>query len=161
MTAADPIGELEHDHAHLTRLVFDLRDIAERVQRPEAPTEDAMVELASCLEALRDDLFLHFAREEEGLFPYAQERFPELRGDIARIEAAHDGICGSLGRMGHLVGGGAARFPERLPGFLALLARFEAAYAAHSQDESALLKALAGRLDARQRGEIAELVRGL
>jgi hypothetical protein len=44
---------------------------------------------------------------------------------------------------------------------LAVFTRFEAAYASHADAEAALLHELTARLDAGQRAQLAELVRGL
>jgi uncharacterized protein YqcC (DUF446 family) len=50
---------------------------------------------------------------------------------------------------------------EDLPVILAVFARFESAYASHSQTEAELLHQLSARLDPAQLAELAELVHGL
>ena len=144
----DPIGQLTHDHAELNRRV-----IALGVQLRKQPDVDSLV---APLRELRETLFLHFAREEEGLFPFAIEHVRDLGDQIHAMEIAHDTICGALARMVHLAQTSAA------PTLIAqLFDRFENAYAAHAQMEAELLGLLATRLDADQRTRLAALVDGL
>jgi iron-sulfur cluster repair protein YtfE (RIC family) len=101
-------------------------------------------------------LFLHFAREEEGLFPLVSESVPDLADQVHAMALAHDAICGGLARMCHL-----AATNAELPTVLAVFTRFETAYASHAEVEAKLLHTLSGRLDPEQRARLAELVRGL
>ncbi len=160
MAAADPIFRLEHDHSHLGRLVQDLRAMAPRIVGADVDARDIRDEFTSILQGLADDLFDHFAREEEGLFPYIVERFSELRGSIAALEQSHDRICGAASRLLSLLHRGARTDDERsLVG--SLFARFDAQYGEHARAESELLRMLAPRLSPAQRDELAELLRHL
>jgi hypothetical protein len=76
---------------------------------------------------------------------------------VDRLEAAHDTVCGAVVRLAHL----AARDEPSSASLVAHYERFEDAYARHSQEEAALLAELGSTLDATQRGELAELLRGL
>ena len=126
------------------------------------------------LRELRELLFLHFAREEEGLFPFVADRLPELGDRVAAMAVAHDAICGSLARMVHTATATApmvavaaqdeaeaAAHPGELALLGALFERFQTAYADHARLEAELLAVLDDRLDAAQRAQLAELVRDL
>ena len=141
----DPIASLEHDHLHLSKLVADVRRLL-------GPAEESdRDQLVWALTALRDDLFDHFGREEESLFPYLRTALPDLSGPLAELEAAHDRICGGVSRMLAAL--------ERAPQLHALFTRFDAEYGAHAGRESELLRSLAGRLDEAQRAAVAAMLR--
>ncbi len=141
----DPIASLEHDHLHLSKLVADVRRLL-------GPGEDCdRDQLVWALTALRDDLFDHFGREEESLFPYLRRALPDLAPALGELEAAHDRICGGVSRMLATL--------ERGPQLHALFARFDSEYGAHAGRESELLRGLAGRLDDAQRAAVAAMLR--
>lgn len=144
----DPIAALVHDHGELNRRV-----IALGVQMQKQHDVDSLL---VPLRDLREHLFLHFAREEEGLFPFVLEHVGGLADRIHEMEIAHDTICGALARMVHL-----AQTNSALAILAPLFERFENAYAAHAQMESELLSQLGARLDAEQRVRLAALVDGL
>jgi iron-sulfur cluster repair protein YtfE (RIC family) len=146
----DPIGELAHDHADLNRQVLELGAI---IVGPIAPIEHALVER---LTELREQLFLHFAREEEGLFPFVAEHIPELADQVNTMAMTHDTICGVVARMCYMATVSAE--PSALRPFFE---RFEQAYASHAKVEAELLRGLEGRLDGAQRAQLAALVRDL
>jgi len=150
----DPVQDLVHDHADINRRVLALGAAIRALDRNNA--SGMAVALVSQLGELRELLFLHFAREEEALFPFVAEAVPELAGQVHDMALAHDAICGALARMYHLAAANA-----ELNVILAVFARFEAAYASHAEAEAELLRRLTGRLDGAQRAQLAELVRGL
>ena len=168
---SDPVHELTHDHADLNRRV---RELGALLSGGAAARPDR-TRVAAILRDLREQLFLHFAREEEGLFPFVADRLPELGERVTAMAIAHDAICGSLARMVHIattgdpmgaaVGEEEAAELAASPGELALLGalfeRFEAAYADHARREAELLSLLDDRLDGAQRAQLAELVRDL
>jgi len=92
----DPVRELTHDHADINRRV---RAIGTMIDELEHGTRTADAALARPIGELRELLFHHFAREEEGLFPFVAEVVPELGERVAEMEVAHDTICGALPRM--------------------------------------------------------------
>jgi DUF438 domain-containing protein len=145
---SDPIDLLVHDHGELNRRVLALGALIRR-----ARSIDLLVEP---LADLRDHLFHHFAREEEGLFPFVTEHVSVLAEQIHVMELAHDTICGALARMVHLAQGAAS-----IESVTQLFDRFESSYAAHAQSEAALLEELEQRLDAEHRTALAALVAGL
>lgn len=150
----DPVQDLVHDHADINRRVLALGSAIRALDRPDG--NGMAVALVHQLGELREQLFLHFAREEEGLFPLVAEAVPELADRVQAMATAHDAICGALARMCHL-----ASANTELALVLAVFARFEAAYASHADAEAELLRELTARLDAGQRAQLAELVRGL
>jgi iron-sulfur cluster repair protein YtfE (RIC family) len=150
----DPVQDLVHDHADINRRVFALGSAIRALDRDDG--NGMALALVTRLGELRELLFLHFAREEEGLFPLVAESLPELADEVHAMALAHDAICGGLARMYHL-----ASANTELSTILAVFTRFETAYAAHAEVEVRLLHTLAGRLDPAQRAQLAELVRGL
>jgi iron-sulfur cluster repair protein YtfE (RIC family) len=145
---ADPIEQLTHDHGEINRRV-----IALGVQMQKQHDVDSLL---VPLRELREQLFLHFAREEEGLFPFVLEHVDGLADRIQEMQVAHDTICGALARMVHL-----AQTNSALAILAPLFERFESAYATHAQMEAALLEQLGPRLDADQRTRLSALVAGL
>jgi DUF438 domain-containing protein len=150
----DPVQALVHDHSDINRRLLALGSAIRALDRNDG---NGMARaLVSCLGELRELLFLHFAREEEGLFPFVADTVPELADQVHAMALAHDAICGGLARMYHLASANAD-----LTVILAVFARFEIAYASHSQAESELLRQLSARLDPAELAELAGLVRGL
>ena len=152
MPESDPVENLVHDHADLNRRVIAIGVLVEKVRR----TSVDLAELVVPLTELRELLFLHFAREEEGLFPFVAEVLPSLADQMREMALAHDAICGGLARMIHLacVGGD----PVTLGG---VFERFEVAYSAHAGTEAELLAAVDRGLGADHRARLAALVDGL
>jgi len=150
----DPVQDLTHDHADINRRVFALGSAIRALDRDDG--DGLALALVTRLRELRELLFLHFAREEEGLFPFVSEAVPDLTDQVHVMALAHDAICGGLARMYHL-----AATNAELSTIVAVFMRFETAYASHAEVEAGLLHTLSGRLDRAQRAQLAELVRGL
>lgn len=150
----DPVQDLVHDHADINRRVFALGGAIRALDRDDG--DGLALALVTRLGELRELLFLHFAREEEGLFPFVTETVPELADQVHAMALAHDAICGGLARMYHLAAANAD-----LATVLAVFDRFETTYASHAEVEAALLHTLSSRLDPAQRAQLADLVRGL
>jgi hypothetical protein len=149
----DPVRQLEHAHGHLNRLVLD---VAESLSGKGPTTPDAWEDLGARLDALREELLQHFADEEEALFPFVRASVPAMLDAVHRLETAHDMICGSVVRMGHLASGA-----PNLASLLVVHDRFQSAYTQHSKEELELFEELGRRLDGAQRGELATRLRGL
>lgn len=150
----DPVAELVHDHADINRRVLGVGAAIRALDRNDG--QGMALALVTRLGELRELLFLHFAREEEGLFPFVAETVPELADQVHAMAIAHDAICGGLARMYHLAAANAD-----LTMILAVFGRFEASYGSHAETEAELLRRLSDRLDSAQRAELSELVRGL
>jgi iron-sulfur cluster repair protein YtfE (RIC family) len=153
MSRDDSLESLEHDHAALNRRVLELGGMIARIERGEIASAAAVV--GDCLTDLRDELFLHFVREEEGLFPFLARLAPELEQRVGALAAVHDEICGAIARMVHLVEG------PHLAVLVPVFHRFEAAYARHAHVERELFALAETRLTAEQRRELAEWIRGI
>jgi iron-sulfur cluster repair protein YtfE (RIC family) len=160
----DPVRQFEHAHATLTNLTFEVRELihAEAQGSSELDGVANRTRLVGLLGVLRDELLVHFANEEEGLFPFLRRHVPAKAGIVDRLESAHDTVCGSLVRLAHTA---AQQPPARSAGRSAQLVeiyeRFEAAYAAHSREEAGLFDEIGSALDREQRAELAEILRGL
>lgn len=150
----DPVQALVHDHADLNRRVLALGTAIRALDRDDG--NGMALALVTRLGELRELMFLHFAREEEGLFPYVAEAVPELADQVQAMAVAHDAICGALARMYHLSAANAD-----IAVITQVFARFEASYAGHAQVEAELLAQLAGRLAPDQLARLSELVHGL
>jgi iron-sulfur cluster repair protein YtfE (RIC family) len=143
----DGVRDLSHDHGELNRRVFA---ISARIHQPNpSGIVDALVDL-------RELLFTHFAREEEGLFPFVAELVPGFAARVQAMAIAHDTICGALARACHL-----ASIEGEHDQLTAVYERFEHAYAEHARSEAELLAALDLQLDAKERDRLATLVEAL
>jgi iron-sulfur cluster repair protein YtfE (RIC family) len=149
----NPVVQLEHDHTGFSQVIAALRG---RLGAHPSAREKVDASAVSIVEALSEELLVHFAREEEGLFPYVTRAFPEVGPAIDRLLAGHDVVCGCLVRLAHLLGRPGDREAAH-----ALFDRFERAYAEHARAEIAVLRELDARLTPEQRQEIAALVEGL
>jgi iron-sulfur cluster repair protein YtfE (RIC family) len=152
----DPVASLVHDHGNINRLLLELGQEMESLRRLEPVDFAPAPEIEDALHALRDLLFLHFAQEEEGLFPFVSEALPALAGQVQAMAEAHDGICGGLSRMIHMLETKAD--PMTMVG---VFDRFEHAYAEHARQETQLLEAVDRDATPAQLAALAELVRGL
>ena len=150
----DPIQDLAHDHADINRRVLALGSAVRALARDDG--NGMALALVTRLGELRELLFLHFAREEEGLFPFVSDTVPELSEQVQAMAIAHDAICGGLARMYHLAVANA-----EIATIISVFTRFEIAYASHADAEAKILRTLGGRLDPEQRDQLAALVRGL
>jgi len=149
MDGPDPFLALGHDHVHLGRLVADLREMV--------PTSHP--DLGPTLAALRDDLFHHFAREEEALFPYLVQTLPDLAPSIAVLESAHDRVCGAVSRLCALVEKSDVKEPSPL--IAHLFERLDAEYLDHARKESEFLRGLGERLSKEQRKHVRVLIQDI
>jgi hypothetical protein len=146
----NPVAELEHDHVRFSQSIDRMKTLL-RSRGDDDANDDS--ELLRLVDGLRDDLFAHFAKEEEGLFPFLSRVLPDLRPEIDRLLLGHDIVCGSLVRLAHSLA--ASKSPILMPGFFD---RFERAYQDHARLEVALLRGVGGRLGPDERRELAELI---
>lgn len=153
MTLVGSLQPFEHDHAELTSLVIELRDTVRRLAADEAPSEGLHDSLEETLDVLREELLSHFAREEEGLFPFVSTELPHFGDQVTRLQSAHDRICGIAVRMSH-----ARRNRAQVIG---AFERFDEIYSEHAQEERRFLQAVAAELDDTQRAELLQIVEGL
>lgn len=152
MHEPDPVATLVHDHGAINRIMIELSKEMEALRKGE----EVNLDLADELHALRDLLFLHFAQEEEGLFPFVAEALPSLADQVGSMAAAHDGICGGLSRLIHML-----ETQADAATVLGVFDRFEHAYGEHARLEAQLLAAVDRDVSPAQRAQLADLVRGL
>jgi Hemerythrin HHE cation binding domain len=154
---SDPVRQFEHSHANLSKLALEVGQLL-RGPPKELPAAMQRRRLAEQLKVFGSELLHHFAREEEGLFPFIRENVPAKAETVDRLVEGHDLICGAIVRLVHLVevDGGSS-----ITVLAAHYARFEAAYARHSLAEAALFEELGSMLQASQRETLAEFLRGL
>ena len=145
----DSVHDLGHDHLEINRRVLAVGKLAR-------DSNAAATSLVTALGDLRELLFFHFAREEEGVFPFIAEAFPDLAERARAMAVAHDTICGALARTVHLASAG-----SDAAAIVALYERFEVAYSSHASLEAALLDDLNARLDPANRASLVRLLEGL
>lgn len=160
----DPIRELVHDHRELNGLLVALHESLLRLDRG-ASVDDELHEIQDGIEAFREELFEHFAREQEGLFPFVVARLPALRERADGLVDEHDRVSKLLTAVVRDLRtiDDVERTSGERPvsehhddpiadrrGALAVweqsLRRFEELYAAHTKAELALLDEVAGAL---------------
>lgn len=151
---SDALRNFAHHHGELNRCVVGLAARIEALRAADLQTTSAG--LAKPLEELREPLFLHFAREEEGLFPFVAELGADLATTVHEMILAHDEICGALARVCAL-----ASVDAPIASIVPIFERFERAYVAHASRESALLAALEEKLGGDQRRRLAQVVAAL
>jgi len=154
---SDPIKELTHDHGHLSELVQAAAALLARMERAEDMSEGAIDELVHAVEILRDGLLSHFAREEEGLFPFVDAKVPTLGPQVAELLADHDAVIArtaELLRAAELAAGTGVGYALCVSTY----DRFVEVYAAHAQSEQALLRAVDAALDVDARTALRALL---
>lgn len=140
---AHPIDELLHDHRELSGLLLAVHDALARIKGGRSKLEDELHELSDGMEALREALLDHFAREQEGLLPFVVARLPSTRERAEQLIVEHDRLAEALTRLVHGLERASA---ESLPAWCAALERFEALYASHTRSEAAFLMEVAATL---------------
>lgn len=155
---ADSVDKLEHDHVHLSRLVEGMRESLREAIRGEKDGESLRADLEEFLDLVQEELFEHFGKEEEGLFPWVIERLPDTRDRVASLEQGHDRICGVASRLQHIATAETADLSEHLDTLVTLFARFDAYFTKHAREEWELFTHVRTRLDAPERRELARLL---
>ena len=158
VTVAPPLPELAHDHRELNELLVAVHEAIARIELGSSKLEDELHEMTDGLEAFREELLEHFAREQEGAFPWLGARMPHERGRIDQLIAQHDRIAESL----NAVIKDLAK-PGQTPDTSAwrrALDRFESLYADHSKSEHAFFNDITAALegDARATKELRDLL---
>lgn len=154
MAPANPVRDFGHSHVHLGELTRELAALLGDGGTIEADARQKLPALAS---ELRHELLEHFANEEEGLFPFIRQHFPDQRNAVDRLQAAHDVICGALVRFSFL----AERDGELVSDAHSAFERFESAYGNHSRDEAELLAKVAELLTSQQQADLDRLLSSL
>ena len=150
-----PVEALEHGHVSLTQSIDKLKSERDALREQGA----SRAALLDTLETISESLFEHFAREEEGLFPFLLERLPDRKDDIDEMLQAHDRICGAASRLvSKLRITEGTQDPQLLE---SLLDRFAETYTQHSQREILFLRSVNEQLSADERKSLSKLLRAL
>lgn len=157
----DLIGQLEHDHHHLDRMVEAVNEAVQSSLRGKRTPQDIQSEVLEFLTVAEDEVYEHFDREEQGLFPFVVQIMPDAKPTVRELELAHDRMCGVLSRMHRIAIRDPDEFAEDFDAFVAIFARFEANYSKHSEDEWTLLNQLAQEVDEDAREELSDILRKL
>lgn len=155
-TPRDPLRDLSHDHGQLGGLVLGVRSALLGIDREELPFEDGAEDVAVAVETLRHALLSHFAREEEGFFPFVETHLPTLKARVEKLRTEHDAVCKGVEELSRVVHQG----PEGA-GYAACLStfeRFEGIYATHAQSELALLTDVGASLDGDARDRLRAIL---
>jgi hemerythrin-like domain-containing protein len=133
----DPILQLTHDHRELTNLLVAVNAAVTRVERGSSKIEDELHEIRDGIEAFREALLEHFAREQEALVPFVGARVPSMRERSERITADHDQLAELLTAVLKDLSG--VERSGSLASWRRSVARFEELYSAHTRTELAFL----------------------
>jgi hemerythrin-like domain-containing protein len=139
----NPIAELTHDHRELSGLLIAVHEALSRVDKNQSKLEDELHEIGDGIEAFREHLLDHFAREQEGLLPFVVSHLPRFRDRSETLIIEHDRIAESLTKV---VTSFHSVTAETLPTWRESLTRFEDLYATHTKSENAFLDEVAQEL---------------
>lgn len=159
MPRNDPLAHLEHDHAHLSLKLAFLREQLTALAAESATAGPSTASFLEALTELTEELFEHFAREEEGLFPFVVREVPELDAPVRALIEAHDRICGAASRILALRSQAGATTTFEVA--TATFRRFDEVYTDHVRSEVEFLRTVAERLDASRREKLAALMVGI
>jgi iron-sulfur cluster repair protein YtfE (RIC family) len=147
---------IEVDHI---RLASEVARLHERISQLAAHTgsQDARDDLVAVIVHLMEQLFAHFAREEEVLFPYLTTAGLLVPSQLAQMLSAHDRICGAAARIHSLAVAG--KLSQADVGLVqSLFERFETEFTAHSKFEGEFLGNVAKTLDSVHEAHLAALL---
>lgn len=134
---SSPIQALTHDHRELNGLLVAVHEALTRIERGRSQLADELHEIRDGVEAFREAMLEHFAREQEGVLPFLLGRLPETSERIDRLIAEHDRIAESVNRLvAELAAIDTAGNVDR---FRVELDRFDALYASHAKTELSFL----------------------
>jgi iron-sulfur cluster repair protein YtfE (RIC family) len=151
-----PSKTLENDHFRLGSEVAQLHDRITQL-RADAASDAARTEVVPVIARLLEQLFAHFAREEEVLFPYLQSAGLLSPTQLAQLLSAHDRICGTAARI-HGLAVASKLSQDDLGLLFSLFERFESEFTAHSEFEGEFLANVASSLDSEHESHLAELL---
>ena len=160
MKKQDPLSELSHDHGHLGALVLGVQATLLRIERAELTFEEGVDELDDAVEALHGALLDHFAREEEGFFPFIESHVVALRPRVEALRVDHDAVCRRLDDLSRAVRQG-VRDGVGFAACLSTFEHFQELYAKHARAELAMLVDVGASLDGDARDELRGILAAL
>lgn len=150
--------QLEHEHRLVENIINDMRGAIDQVLREERAPVDLRHTFDEFSAIADDELYGHFDREEQVLFPFLLENFPDAKDAIRRLENGHDRMCGALSRMQRLLAQDEAAIENNFDTIAMLFARFDANFTQHVDQERELLQAMSQRLDEEQLKKLAAML---
>ena len=152
----DPLDRLEHDHGQLSKRLGFVRALLVEARADSGAIENAVDMFQRTLPPLMHALVEHFAHEEQGIFPFVEARWPDLREEIGALVEGHDRIRETATIILALANRGLRWFNLTA----VMFDRLDGDFAEHDRRERVLLEALAERLDGDARRELAGMLRG-
>lgn len=152
------VTTLEHEHHHVEKIMDDMREAIGQVLREERAPVDLRDTFDAFSAIADDELYGHFDREEQVLFPFLLENFPDAKDTIRRLEHGHDRMCGALSRMQRLLAQDEAAIENNFDAIMMLFARFDTNFMQHVEEERELLSAMSKRLDPEQLKTLARML---
>lgn len=135
---ATPLQELAHDHRELSGLLVAVHEALARIEKGASRLEDELHEMTDGLEAFREELLEHFAREQEGAFPFIAQRLPSEQTRVDELVAQHDRIAETINAVVKDLH--AAEPAQGITSWSSALARFDVLYAEHTKTELAFFR---------------------
>ena len=109
-----------------------------RIEKGTSRLEDELHEMTDGLEAFREELLEHFAREQEGAFPFVAQRLPSEQERVDELVAQHDRIAEAINAVVKDLHRADPTQPSpAIAAWSSALARFDALYAEHTKTEVA------------------------
>jgi iron-sulfur cluster repair protein YtfE (RIC family) len=140
-----PTGRLAHDHRELSGLLIAVHAALSRVDLRQSKLADELHEIRDGVEAFREALLEHFAREQETLFPFVVSKVPDMRERCDGLVADHDRIAEMLTTLVKDLA--TAEASGALSAWTSTLNAMETTYSAHTKSELAFFDAIAKRLE--------------
>lgn len=157
-TRKNIVTQLEHEHEHVEKIIDDMRTAIAEVLRDERAPVDLRNTFDEFSAIADDELYEHFDREEQVLFPFLLKNFPDAKDTIRRLENGHDRMCGALSRMQRLLSQDEAAIENDFDTIAMLFARFDTNFMQHVEDERELLSAMSKRLEPAELKTLAQML---
>lgn len=142
----DAIFKLEHHHLIIEKIIDDLRDAIQSVLREDMQAIELRATFEEFMSVADDEVYEHFDREEQVLFPFLTEHIPDAKPAVERLERSHDRICGLTSRLERLLSQGDSAFQDDFDSLVMLFTRFEANFKQHAKEEQELLNKMGAKL---------------
>lgn len=151
----DVLVSIERSRARITSLAQRVTELAGR-----ASEESVKPLLEAAIIDLREALLMHFAKEQEGLFPFVIANAQGMEKSVARLAKEHEALSAAVVRVEQVVHR-KTRSRNGAEPLDTALKRFNALYTNYAPTETRFLRRVDARLDDGQRLDLATLVRGL
>jgi hypothetical protein len=156
--ASSPLDHFDHDHRVLSELLIAVREALGRVERDPTKLSDELHEIRDGIEAFREAVLEHFAREQENLLPFVTSALPSMGDRCDALVADHDRIAALLTALVRDLG--TAEASGTMATWTPLFTTMESVYATHSRVELAFFEEVGASLatDADAARRLRELI---